>query len=878
MVLAIILRITRWIVAVFILLLFLTSISLYCLVSIPRLRQNLFPLSYGWGRYEMICHDMVISSAGTMHLRGVDASGPGFSIRIPDVTVSYSIFPAQVHGFIVSRPVIQVVARKQTGGGAVPVLTVKKILGMLRVEQGSLQYVFKDGLIKVSDIDLAPIDVHSQPDPGAEDILCRGTCAFSAMFDRRIVTGTAGVAMQRATAHVKIHSDDVVAILKGHPPICLSATVETGLEPDELGRFSGRVEFKDVLSVFPASMRSTGYLSKRLDTAAPVPASARVGFDRKRGAWCAGEITVPEWFFPERVRPSSPVPVNWRLKVDSTFQTGDFQAMVPRFRTSVTGSFRVLHTGGVRWKAALATDVKGFSLNMDDNHAVEGLGGGVELMLTGRLKAGKSATPLLSWRMKVSWNRGELLVYPWYFDLSKQKGTISASGSVSGGTVRLQRADLRSFVQVSLKDMVFSFRRLHSLKDEKPLSLIYGLRAPAGQISVKGPIGTIYDLLVREPFEAGHPVLDTVKPAGRLLLHVDKRGIEVGLDGNVAWQGRQVISGLKLDVLVPPEGQGCNPASLSWDSIDIPVMPVGQTDDIAGTGQAIDGATTAPQAEDSSIPHGLFSRGQGELSLSACEDRIIFGPVTIPAGSGSVRINRGQVEYCGGVTLSGLSLSGIRVEHSINGHTVAAAIGGKDLAVEFKRGVVRVKGSISIEVARGEIRVAGMWADLSGPVPRYGADIDFQDIDLSVLTSLTGFGRITGRVYGHVKGLVMSGKQPESFDLVVRSRKTRGVEQKISIKAIRNLSILGGGRGGIPIIGEFFKNFSYSKIAVSCRLKNDIFTMHGLISKGGAEYLVERGFWGGVNVINQNPGGRIAFSDMLERLKRISKSGKAEVE
>ncbi len=882
MVMAIILKITKWIVALLVLLLFLTSLALYCLVSMPQLRQNLFPLSYSWGKYEMICNDLVISSSTTMHLRGVDVSGPGFSLRVPDVKVSYSIFPPRFHRVIAMAPVVYVIAERGSGGdGRFPSRTAEKILGMLRIEQGSLEYVFQSGVLKVSDIDLSPPDACGPTCAGriSRDTLCCGTCAFSAMFGKQVITGTARLSMQRDTAHLKIHSDDMVAILEGHPPICLSATVETDLASGDMGRFTGSVGVKDVLSVFPASMRSTGYFAKRLETAAPVPANAHIMLDIRGGASLGGELNIPDWFFPERVGLSGPVPANWTLDIDSTFRTGNFKAVVPRLHTSITGSFHVLHDRKVKWEAALSTDVKDFSLNLDDNHAVEGLGGGLKLWLTNVARAGKVATGKLAWRLKVSWNRGEVLVYPWYFDLSQEKGNLKASGTFVRDSVYIRRADLRSFVQVSLKDVVLSINKLHDLPYDRGQHLLYGVRAPAGQISVTGPVDTTYDLFIREPFEAGHPVLNTVDPSGTLLLDVDNRGTEVCLNGHVAWHGRQVISGLKVDVLIPPEGQGCNPASLSWDRIEIPVMPVGKGDETASTGGNKADAVTKPQAEASSLPHRVFSMGRGNLPLRACEDRIIFGPVTIPAGSGSIDIASGQVEYDGGdVRLTGVSLSDIRVEHTLNGHTVAAVINGEDLSIRFEKGRFRVTGSVRTEVAGGEMRISHMWADISGPVPRYGADIGFKDIDLSVLTSLTGFGRITGRVEGHVQGLIMSGKQPESFDLVVRSRKVKGVEQKISIKAIRSLSILGGGRGGIPIFGEFFKNFSYSKIAVSCSLKNDIFTMHGLITKGGTEYLVKRGFWGGVNVINQNPGGRIAFSDMLERLNRISKSGKAEVE
>jgi hypothetical protein len=373
-------------------------------------------------------------------------------------------------------------------------------------------------------------------------------------------------------------------------------------------------------------------------------------------------------------------------------------------------------------------------------------------------------------------------------------------------------------------------------------------------------------------------MLGAFKPTGSLAVDMSRMGTGIRFYCNMEWHENPVIYGLRLDALIPRARGKCNPASLSWDRILIhspakEILQLGKQAEIISTGRSGAAADRADVTE----PNTLYI-GRGSLPLSACDTKIVFGPVSIPAGSGSLMIARGEVEYAtGNIELRGVNLKDIEFEWNINDRHVKALLSGKNIRAEFKDGILRIHGTISTAVAGGKVEKSNIWTDFSGPVPRYGADIKFYGIDLATLTSLTGFGRITGRLDGHIRHLVISGSQPESFDLEIRSRKTSGVDQEISIKAIRSLSILGGGGGGIPLLGEFFKNFSYSKIAVSCSLKNDIFTMHGLIKKNGTEYLVERGFWGGVNVINQNPGGRIAFSDMLERLARISKSGKAEV-
>ena len=71
-------------------------------------------------------------------------------------------------------------------------------------------------------------------------------------------------------------------------------------------------------------------------------------------------------------------------------------------------------------------------------------------------------------------------------------------------------------------------------------------------------------------------------------------------------------------------------------------------------------------------------------------------------------------------------------------------------------------------------------------------------------------------------------------------------------------------------MAKFFREFSYDRIGIECRLKNDVFTVRGLIREDGVEYLVKRRFFAGINVINANPDNRIGFSDMLDRVRRVT--------
>jgi hypothetical protein len=155
-----------------------------------------------------------------------------------------------------------------------------------------------------------------------------------------------------------------------------------------------------------------------------------------------------------------------------------------------------------------------------------------------------------------------------------------------------------------------------------------------------------------------------------------------------------------------------------------------------------------------------------------------------------------------------------------------------------------------------------------------GADVNFDRIDLERFSAALGVGRITGRLSGSIKGLRVAYGQPVAFDLRMESVPAKGVSQSVSLKAVNSISLMGTGSAlsglGVSLMATFFREFSYEKIGFQCGLKNDIFTVRGLIHQDGVEYLVKRRLFTGIDVINSNPDNRISFSDMLERAKRVT--------
>lgn len=155
-------------------------------------------------------------------------------------------------------------------------------------------------------------------------------------------------------------------------------------------------------------------------------------------------------------------------------------------------------------------------------------------------------------------------------------------------------------------------------------------------------------------------------------------------------------------------------------------------------------------------------------------------------------------------------------------------------------------------------------------------DVKFDDLNLEKLTDSIPFGRVTGILRGEIKGLAFSYGQPESFILSLESVKEKGVPQKFSLGAVNDLSIISSGESSSLAsnkgISRFISEFGYTKIGISCSLKNDIFTLNGTIREKGVEYLVKRSWLFGISVVNKKTRNRIRFKDMMDRLNRIGQS------
>jgi hypothetical protein len=376
-------------------------------------------------------------------------------------------------------------------------------------------------------------------------------------------------------------------------------------------------------------------------------------------------------------------------------------------------------------------------------------------------------------------------------------------------------------------------------------------------------LGRIFATFVREPLAAAQPRLASwrVQGAGRAELAGSGRGLAAEVRGRVRLSGGslsdgdgRLVEGAKLELPVayrlgrPGPREPARPEE--WGRLRAEAVRAGG---LALVGLELGVALT---------PNRLWTRGSLSLPLWGGRVRVSGLEVDRPlspgfAARGAVSVLELDLSRLGGpVPLEGL-------------------LSGRLAPVSLSARRLRAGGELKGRLFGGALTVKGLAAEYPlRPGRELAADISASMMQLKPLSRALGVGLVTGRLDAAAENLRVAYGQPVAFDLAVRSVEAEGVDQRVSLKAVNTISVIGTGSGlsgmGVGLFSSFFSEFPYQKIAFRCRLRNDVFRLRGLIREDGVEYLVKRPPLMGINVINRNPDNRISFSDMLKRLKRVT--------
>lgn len=172
-------------------------------------------------------------------------------------------------------------------------------------------------------------------------------------------------------------------------------------------------------------------------------------------------------------------------------------------------------------------------------------------------------------------------------------------------------------------------------------------------------------------------------------------------------------------------------------------------------------------------------------------------------------------------------------------------IGGRIPGVELRGNELTVKGDIEASVFDGEIVTSGLrLIDPLGKWPRLFANVRGRNLDLELVTRTFAVGSITGRLDVDILGLELFDWSPVAFDARLETAKGDRSRHRISARAVRELSNVGGGGGGVAQalqsgVLQFFDEYGYDRIGIRCRLANDVCLMSGVEPAPGGYYIVK---------------------------------------
>jgi hypothetical protein len=470
------------------------------------------------------------------------------------------------------------------------------------------------------------------------------------------------------------------------------------------------------------------------------------------------------------------------------------------------------------------------------------------------LEAHLTARPRVS--VALALRQGEALWGTVYLDLAKDPLDLRAGGT---------RAGSDEYEELLLDGRWAGFGRLDIQGKARRVGETWRHHGRLGLRDVR--LGPTFRTFLRDPLAASHPDLAGLETEGTA---------EIGLSFSGSGKSADLNGTLRLRL--GDLHRGAEPALLSGLDIDLPISySFGSADpgrpapsDAAKWGRfrlekiRLSGQELGPLAMPVVlVPNRLYLGESIEASLFGAKLALRRIRVDEPLSSGfRVRM---------AAELDDLNLSSIAGDPPMIEGRLGGILDPVILGVER----MTAAGALAGDLFGGRLDVRGVTVERPFHAGReIGADVYVDRIDLERVSAALGVGRVTGLLSGSINGLRVAYGQPVAFNLKMESVPAKGVGQSVSLKAVNSISLISTGSAlsglGVSLMTKFFREFPYEKIGFGCGLKNDVFTVRGLIHEDGVEYLVKRRFFTGIDVVNGNPDNRIGFSDMLERAKRVT--------
>ncbi|MBB5207122.1 hypothetical protein [Chiayiivirga flava] len=226
-------------------------------------------------------------------------------------------------------------------------------------------------------------------------------------------------------------------------------------------------------------------------------------------------------------------------------------------------------------------------------------------------------------------------------------------------------------------------------------------------------------------------------------------------------------------------------------------------------------------------------------------------PATIPALGGSIVLPKfswrraadagESAAFDLALTLRDIDLR--QLSAALGWPAFSGTLSGDIPGVRYADSVIDLQGGLTLRLFDGSMRIDALTLERPfGVAPTMTAAIAFDNLDLKPLTGAFGFGEITGRLGGHVRGLRLVDWTPVAFDARFETSTSAKDPRRISQRAVRDLTEVGGGgiAAGLQAqVLKVFQTFGYARIGLSCTLANDVCRMGGLDGGDGGYTIVE---------------------------------------
>jgi len=244
--------------------------------------------------------------------------------------------------------------------------------------------------------------------------------------------------------------------------------------------------------------------------------------------------------------------------------------------------------------------------------------------------------------------------------------------------------------------------------------------------------------------------------------------------------------------------------------------------------------------------------GASDLGFDVKDDNLVVtSPFTVPLYDGELKVFKLSVEDLQAdhpaVVFDGIltPVNLASLSSAMGWPTFHGSISGVIPGVRYDDTGLTVDGILLARAFDGTFKIQHLqMSDLLSPLPRLSADFRVEQLDLEKLTRAFDFGRIEGKLSGHIDGLNMVAWKAHTFDAFFYTPDDDESRHVISQRAVDNLTSLSGSDIGSVLSRtylRFFENFRYDRLGVSCILRNNVCRMNGIEAANGSGYYIMKG-------------------------------------